>query len=115
MLTYSDIVTIPAVAIPMTDAQRAAAKIRAEGRLGTGILCDDDGLRCGLAIIFDSQSDGSDGPSRLLGGADLVVRYHQHWGQHIYEDNNGFVGTPEERAEYMARKVEALDQSVTAG
>ena len=90
-----------------------AALIRKEGRLITGPYINvSTGERCTLAVIDDYQPDYPRLAARFW-EIDPYPAYRAVHGTSYVSDNEAFLGTPEERAEYMAPRFEALDEGVT--
>lgn len=96
---------------PKTRGQVWADMIRTEGRLGKQKLVDANGLRCAGGVIGDCHlGDDSEVQHRASWGAIRIFAhtYHDYWGSWVPTDNNGFVGTPEARADFMAARVAVL-------
>ena len=72
-----------------------AAMVRAEGKLGTKVHIDDDGLRCVLGVALNVQEG-----DKMTSSAPLYT------GNALVKFNDNFGGTPEERAEAVAQYVE---------
>ncbi len=81
--------------------KEVAALIRAERRLGTRHF-NNAGVRCATGVINDTQPDGL--------SHHRVKSFDPPIGFDIIYTNDGFRGSPEERAKYMARKFEAAPE-----
>ena len=88
------------------DTKELATLIRAEGRLGTRHLWRG-GLRCAFGVLLGTSKNTSDGmvtPRALTSKSQIKL---EQAGFHTAA-NDTFVGTPEERCEYMAQIAEDI-------
>lgn len=96
----------------LTYGERLALKILAEPfGLGTMRLIANDGKRCFFGVVADVYAvPGTNLPAfRDPGaGSKLLEIYLPHYGTGAVDDNDQFVGTPEERQRYMADRVRVL-------
>ena len=79
----------------------AARKVRAEGKLYQGRLYSSNGERCAWGVITDANI----GYFHLVSTA-MMNEAQQHGV--ATDANDNYDGTPEQRAEYMARKFDAI-------
>ncbi len=85
--------------------EEAARMIEAEGRIGTGVWVDATGLRCTSAVIRNITGPrGTNSNLRTFDPPEGSAEYQ------ISIANDGFVGTPKERAVYMAEWLRAQDK-----
>ncbi len=85
----------------MTHEEMAQA-FEAEGRLIVGVLVDTNGLRCAAGVIGDYVT--------ALGPGKRGFTLDDHLGivGNMVQENNAFIGTPEERAAHMAAWMRSL-------
>lgn len=88
----------------METLKDAAARIRAEGRLGTGAAVAPDGVRCAMGVIEDWGVTGSLWPLEYDSRIALINALNTSlaWANDRYE------GTPEGRCEFIASWLESL-------
>ena len=88
-----------------------AVTIRAEELgIGFGQLLDSFGLRCTRGAVGDYRSWDGKFDFGDIGAADAMgLAYWVKYGSSLTDDTDTFEGTPLERREFMARRVEVLE------
>lgn len=92
--------------------QQAADLIRAEGELGSLFLVTRAGLRCAMGVIQNAYLSPADTerypvnqrPMTFMSERELKAEL----GESVHRLNDAFTGTPAQRAEYMAKLMEAI-------
>ena len=88
-----------------------AALVRQEGRLGTQFMVDGQRLRCPVGVLGDYCYPATSlhrSAARHWVGVNPVDTYGKHFRIAIWTDNDAFEGSPEERAEYIAGRLERI-------